>query len=48
MVTLEAILDSRNLNRAWRRVKENGGSAGVDGMTVKELPAYLLEHGQER
>jgi RNA-directed DNA polymerase len=29
---------------ALRRVKQNGGSAGVDGMTVDELPAYLKQH----
>lgn len=47
MVTLETILERRNLNEAWRRVKANGGSAGVDGMTVAELPAYLREHASE-
>ena len=47
MVTLETILERRNLNEAWRRVKANGGSAGVDGMTVGELPVYLREHASE-
>ena len=47
MVTLETILERGNLNRAWRQVKANGGSAGVDGMTVKELPDYLREHAAE-
>ena len=47
MVTLETILERRNLNEAWRRVKANGGSAGADGMTVAELPAYLREHASE-
>lgn len=28
---------------ALRRVKRNGGSSGVDGMTVVELPGYLRE-----
>ncbi len=26
------------------RVKRNKGSAGVDGMTVEQLPAYLKQH----
>jgi RNA-directed DNA polymerase len=26
------------------QVKRNKGAAGVDGMTVEELPAYLKEH----
>lgn len=47
MVTLETIQERRNLNEAWRRVKANGGSAGVDGMTVGELPVYLREHASE-
>ena len=47
MVTLETILERRNLNEAWRRFKANGGSAGVDGMTVGELPTYLREHASE-
>jgi group II intron reverse transcriptase/maturase len=29
---------------AWKRVKGNGGSPGVDGMTVQELPAFLRAH----
>ncbi|MGN1317918.1 MAG: hypothetical protein ACI4VF_02805, partial [Lachnospirales bacterium] len=31
---LERILDRNNLNRAYLRVKRNGGTAGIDGMTV--------------
>ena len=44
MVTLEAILDRANMNGAYRRVVANGGSAGVDGMQVKDLFAYIKEH----
>jgi RNA-directed DNA polymerase len=29
---------------AYRRVVQNGGAAGVDGMTVKELMPYCREH----
>ncbi len=47
MVTLEAILDRNNLNRAWKRVVKNKGSAGVDGMKVKDLQAHLREQGPE-
>lgn len=42
---LEAIVDRDNLNRAYKRVKANGGSPGVDGMTVDELLPYLKQHG---
>ena len=47
MVTLEAILESANLNQAWKRVVANKGSAGVDGMEVGELRAHLFEQGPE-
>lgn len=33
-----------NLQAALSRVKRNAGSAGVDGMTVKELSPFLREH----
>lgn len=47
MVTLEAILESTNLNQAWKRVVANKGSAGVDGMEVGDIRAHLFEHGPE-
>ena len=43
---LERIVDGENLNTAYKRVKANRGSHGVDGMTVDELLPYLKEHGQ--
>ena len=44
---LERILDRNNLNRAYLKVKRNGGSAGIDGMTVEEMLPYLKEHREE-
>ena len=44
---LERILDRNNLNQAYLKVKRNGGSAGVDGMTVEEMLPYLREHREE-
>lgn len=41
MVTLEKILDRRNIERALLKVMGNGGAAGVDGMQVEELRSYL-------
>ena len=37
---LERVLDRGNLNRAWRRVKANGGAPGIDGMTVEAFPEW--------
>ena len=41
---LEKVLERNNLNQAYKRVKRNGGAAGVDGMTVEEVMPYLQEH----
>jgi RNA-directed DNA polymerase len=43
---LEKVLDRENLNLAYKRVKKNGGSHGVDGMKVDELLPYLKQHGE--
>jgi RNA-directed DNA polymerase len=38
---MEKVVDRDNLLTALRNVKRNGGSPGIDGMTVKELPECL-------
>ena len=38
---MEEVSDPRNLIKAMRKVIRNKGSAGIDGMKVEELPAYL-------
>lgn len=45
MLTLETILDRNNLNRAYKAVVANKGSAGVDGMEVGDLLGHLKTHG---
>jgi RNA-directed DNA polymerase len=42
---LEKILDRDNLNQAYKKVKANGGSHGVDGMKVDELLPFLKQNG---
>jgi group II intron reverse transcriptase/maturase len=44
---LEQLLSRRNLNEAYKKVKQKGGAAGVDGMTVDEAAPYLKEHREE-
>jgi group II intron reverse transcriptase/maturase len=44
---MEAVLEPSNLRAALKRVRQNKGSPGVDGMTVKELPEHLREHWWE-
>ena len=41
---MEAVCERRNCKQALARVKRNKGSAGIDGMTVEQLPAYLKQH----
>ena len=45
-IMLARILHRDNLNAAFKRVKRNGGCAGIDGMTVDEMLPYLKEHGE--
>jgi RNA-directed DNA polymerase len=40
-LTMEVALDKTNLQSALSRVIANKGAAGVDGMTVDQLPDYL-------
>ncbi|SHI99849.1 group II intron reverse transcriptase/maturase [Geosporobacter subterraneus DSM 17957] len=44
---LEQILDRDNLNRAFKQVKKNKGSHGVDGMEVEHLLQYPKDNGNE-
>jgi len=41
---MESVCEWSNIQQAVRRVKRNHGSAGVDGMPVHRLPAYLKQH----
>ena len=41
---LEAALTRENMVKAWKRVKANKGSAGVDGMTIRDAVDYLKSH----
>jgi retron-type reverse transcriptase len=41
---LEKMLEGDNLRLAYKRVVQNGGAPGVDGVTVAQLQAYLKTH----
>jgi len=41
---MEQILQSENLNKAYKKVKSNKGAGGVDGMSVDELLTFLKEN----
>ena len=40
---MERVLSRPNLQAALKRVRQNKGSPGIDGMSVEELPDYLRE-----
>src|SRR6266852_5563674 len=42
--SMEDVVERENLKKALARVKRNKGVAGIDGMSVDDLPAYLKEH----
>src|SRR2546430_3155364 len=42
--SMEAVVEGENLKQALARVKRNKGAAGIDGMSVDELAAYLKKH----
>lgn len=44
---LEMVLGRNNLNKAYKRVKQKGGSAGIDNMTVDDMLPYLNKHKDE-
>ena len=41
---MEEVCERENCKQALKRVKANKGSAGVDGMTVQQLPEFLKQH----
>ena len=44
LALMERIVEGGNLRRALKRVQQNKGSPGADGLTVEELTNYLREH----
>ena len=41
---MEEVCGRENCKQALARIKANKGSAGMDGMTVQQLPEYLKQH----
>ena len=41
---MDRVVEAGNLKAALKRVRQNKGSPGVDGMTVDELPQHLAEN----
>ena len=43
---MEEVCNRENLVRAWKRVRRNQGSAGVDGMTIDDAGTTCVSTGQ--
>ena len=41
---MEKVCERQNLRAALKRVRQNAGSPGIDGMTVEALPDHLRVH----
>jgi len=44
---MERVVERSNARAALKRVRQNKGSSGVDGMSVDELPAHLVKNWEE-
>lgn len=44
MELLEEILNPENLNKAYKKVYQNKGASGVDGVTVEEIADYIKDN----
>ncbi len=47
MELLDEILDKKNLHEAVKRVRQNGGTFGVDKMGMEEATVYFFEQEEE-
>jgi len=47
MDLIEVITTKENLNRAYKKVVENKGASGIDGVTVEELGDYIRTNKDE-
>src|SRR5438270_11876450 len=41
---VEEVCNRENLVTAWKRVRQNKGGPGVDGMTIDDAKDYVREH----
>lgn len=43
---LEKILNRENMNKAYKRVKANKGTSGIDEITIEDAYVYIKKTGK--
>lgn len=46
-LTMREIFSMENMTKAWKQVRRNGGAAGVDGISARELPLCPGKYWEE-
>lgn len=46
-MSIQDIFSTENIRTAWKQVRKNGGSAGVDGVSARELPPFPGDYWTE-
>lgn len=41
---MESIVDTANMQNAWKKVRSNAGAPGPDGLTIKVFPEHFRKH----
>ncbi len=44
---LERVFSRENLRSAWKQVKANKGAPGVDGISIREFPAFIRDRWED-
>jgi len=44
---LERVFSRKNLRSAWKQVKANKGAPGVDGISIREFPAFIRDRWED-
>lgn len=43
-ISVERVVETENMRRAFKKVRANKGAPGVDGITTEDLEAHLVKH----